>query len=431
MIALRTSLVGDGQVSSPPKRRSKLANARAQQIGLRDATDAYLGYVYQSHYALLTLLSANDDESVAMETFDDFVLEGKIETLHQLKHSLRSARPLTITDERWWRTLAIWIPHYRMSPGRYVLVTCAPVLFGDPLEALTDARDRIGIRDALLTEVERVRGARTKAEARGKTPPHARRFESIIAFSKLAPARQLDILERISIHPRALSIAEIPERIAAMLAPVTLPEVRGRVVGRLIEWWDRQVLLALLNERTRSIHKAEVQEHLFSLIEQHGSRSLPDDFSDREPPPEELEWGGGLVDQMQFVGAGEARIIRGLTAHWRATRQRERWLSDDVSVRGELTDFDNRLRRTWRDLHGPMVDDTANATEMEKRKAGLHLLDWSHSKAFQEIRPLRPDAPHDFVTQGSYQLLASVGDVGWHPAFAKLLRVRRKERKAS
>jgi hypothetical protein len=184
----------------------------------------------------------------------------------------------------------------------------------------------------------------------------------------------------------------------------------------------------MLERLPRTIQKAELQQQVSSLIADHRSTALPNDFGSVDPPKEELLWQGRLVEQMNLVEAGEARIVRGLEAHWRATRQRARWLEDDISVGSQLAAYDQRLFRAWRDRHGPMKDDCANAPSDQKKSHGRRLLDWSHAEAHREIAPVRPDAPTDFLAQGTLQSLANDGKIGWHPDYVELSQRQRKRR---
>jgi hypothetical protein len=405
-----------------------MRKAKSDQLALTDASASYLGYAYQGLYALLVLLDAGDDESVAVETRDDVLLSGNRETLHQLKHALKDPRPLTHRDEGWWKTMAIWAEHYRNTPGHYVFVTASPVALGDPLQELASTGSRLELRLSLAKEVARVEADRARATKRGASLPHQRRYRGIAAFRDLGPARQRDLLSRTTLHARAETIGDLPTMVGKRLQAAVLPEIRERVVERLIEWWDRRVLLALMGKRERFIPKAELQEQVAAIISQHRPYSLPDDYGPLEPPKEELDWKGTMVDQMRLVEAGDSRILRGLEAHWRATRQRERWLQEDISISGLLDEFDGRLARAWRDRHAPLKDDCKGRDDAHKVKCGRDLLDWSHLEAFKSVKPLRPEAPHDFLTQGTFQVLAQAKTVGWHPEYLELLRSLKRKR---
>jgi hypothetical protein len=52
-------------------------------------------------------------------------------------------------------------------------------------------------------------------------------------------------------------------------------------VERLLEWWDRQVILSMLNRRDRKISKAELLAQIERLIIEHSNRGLPDDVAGR------------------------------------------------------------------------------------------------------------------------------------------------------
>ncbi|MCC7168725.1 MAG: hypothetical protein IT565_14260 [Rhodospirillales bacterium] len=198
-----------------------------------------------------------------------------------------------------------------------------------------------------------------------------------------------------------------------------------------MEWWGRRVILGLSGELSRQIPKTEYLERLSGLISQHSSDALPNDYGEADAPEDRLEWDSPMVDQMVLVGAGRARIARALGAHWRAAQQRERWVAEDISVGAQLQAYDGRLVRAWRDLHAPMCDDCEGKPEGQKIERGRELLDWSHTEAHLRLPPVRPSAPNDFITQGTYQILAADESVGWHPEFKRLLKETRKHRRKS
>jgi hypothetical protein len=409
---------------------ARSAKVKDIQLSLTDATASYLGYAYQGLYALLILLEAEDGESVSVETADDVVLSGKWETLYQLKQTRDNPRQLNIRDEGLWKTLAIWVEHYRSRPGQYAFITSAPISFGDPLQVLSTDADRTDLLDALVAEAGRVETERATATQRGAKLPHQRRARGVQAFRMLGRSQQADLLRRIHIHSQAGSIDDIPTKVEKHLRPTVLLEIRNKLVERLIEWWDRQVVLALIGKRARQIDKTELQEHLSDLIAQHRSGGLPDDYGLLDPPEEELEWDSTMVDQMRLVNAGESRILRGLEAHWRAIRQRNRWIEDNVSIVSALKEYDAHLVRNWRARHGPMTDDCRDKDAAVKVSMGRLLLDWSHLEAYNTVPPIRSEAPHEYLAQGTYQMLAQEKSVGWHPDFQQLLRAMGR-RKAS
>jgi len=200
-----------------------------------------------------------------------------------------------------------------------------------------------------------------------------------------------------------------------------MADVRTKITERLIEWWDRQVVLSLLDKRQRWLSKMELLAHIEQLIISHSSRGLPDDVANQMPPDLEAEMTGMMVRQINLVSGGTSRIKRAAVARWRVRTQREKWLNDDFALAAELDDFDIKLIERWNDRFGPMKDDCYSVEVAEHSKKGLELLDWSHQEAHKDVPPIRPLFTAEFLVQGSYQQLADGCQVGWHPKYVTLL----------
>jgi hypothetical protein len=394
-------------VSGPQSQRSS-----------NDATDAYLGYAFQGLYALIVLLDAGDAEAVSVESQDDVVLAGAEPRLHQLKHSVNEPRPLALKSDAWWKTIAIWVDSFRSTPSRYCLITVARILEHDPLEALTiPGSHREALRDAMVTEAQRVTAKREAARSKNSTLPFQDRAAGCATFLGLSASEQIALLNRVTIQPRSFNIADVPAEVARRLQNAVATGFRALVTERLIEWWDRRVAFALLKQRSREITKHELLVHLQELISQHRATSMTDDFSMRKPDPADLAAETMLERQILLVNGGRSRIDRAQLARWRAREQRKKWMGEDVSLATVLQDYDDRLREAWSDRHGPMCDDCKGQSDEVQCTLGRQLLDWTHEKAHQQLPPPRPDWQQPFYMQGTYQQLADELKVGWHPHF--------------
>ncbi len=389
------------------------------------ADDSYLGYVYQGLYALVLLLDAQDEESVSVETADDVLLEGREPCLHQLKHSVKVPKALSVKNDGLWKTIGVWaVGLSTATVRRFVFVTCAPVAKGDALDALVTPGAADGRNEAvraLKAEAARVVKAVEDARANGKALPYKTRLPGCSAFLALTPDQQRQFVERLTIKPDSFTARDIDGEVDKRLRHCLLPAIRGQVARRLIEWWDRQVTLALLKDRSTAITKAELQQRLHQLIAEHGEHGLPDDFGDKEPPDHSLELGGPMQAQIELVRGGQRRLHRAARVRWQARKQRERWMHDDIVSAAFLQKFNDRLTKAWRDRHGPMCDDFRGECEDKLCEEGLKLLDWSHHNAPQEIAPPRRDWTNPYLVQGSYQQMAEELQVGWHPEYAKRL----------
>jgi hypothetical protein len=221
--------------------------------------------------------------------------------------------------------------------------------------------------------------------------------------------------------PDSFTAVDVPKEVAHRLQYCVPPKVRGAVVERLIEWWDRQVVLSLLDQRSRFLTKFELQARLQELIVEHSLVGLPDEYGDKKPDSVAAETGPVMEQQIIWVKGGNARIQRAAIARWRARNQRDKWLDGDFAAAAELANFDRRLVDTWWGHFGPIKEDCEGRPDDICRTLGLELLEWSHFAALNEIPPIRPHAPHSYIVQGSLQQLAEEGTVGWHPRYKELL----------
>src|SRR5207248_200498 len=91
----------------------------------------------------------------------------------------------------------------------------------------------------------------------------------------------------------------------------------------------------------------------------------------------------------------------------------------------QLNKFDQKLIDAWGDLHGPMCDDMAGASEQDKQRRGCQILDWSHEEASAMLMKVGSKAAPAFLVQGTFQQLADDRSVGWHPDYEALLPKRK------
>lgn len=394
-----------------------------------NATDAALGYYYQGMYALSLLLNANDDACVSIETADDVTLEDGMTHLHQLKHSLCPTSPLTISTDAFWKTLKVWSDNSRSPNERLILATCATIGVDCPLQELTskEVPRSKQVIDFVSNEAIRVRIARDKAKKAGQPLPYEKRAPGCEAWLALENDSQQMFLDRVLLVPSIPNAADIPNTISTQLRSAVRPEVRSQLVERLLEWWDRQVVLSMLRKRDRRLSKLELQSQIGNLIIEHSEFSLPVDFARLKPEDLKAEMTGVMVEQIELVDGGESRTTRAAIARWRVRVQREKWLNDNFAIATELDAFDSLLVERWQDRHGPMQDDCKGRCEEECSRRGRELLDWSHLTAHTESISIRPMFSHEFLVQGTYQQLSDEKRVGWHPNYLALLRLGRKE----
>jgi hypothetical protein len=390
-----------------------------------------VGYYHQGLYALVVLLDSGDSASVSIETADDVVRHDTITSLHQLKHSLGTPPSLTVKNDGLWNTIGFWGDGPFDGSLEFVFVTCASISLGSELETLKNKdSDRKALLLALEDEANRVTDERKAAKDSGKQLPYADRGSSCSKFLHLSATDRRRLVELMQITPDSFTAADVPAQVENRLRNCVDPNSRAHVVERLIEWWDRQVVLSILGKRARRLSKLELQLRVHELLVEHSAKSLPNLFQDSEPESISDEIGTIMEQQIHWVKGGRTRIKRAAIARWRARNQRAQWIDGDFAAASELDLFDMRLLKAWSDRFHPMQEDCENLGEEECCRQGLQLLEWSHFDAHDAVPQLREQAPHSYIVQGSLQQLAEQGNVGWHPSYDQKLALHKAEKGA-
>lgn len=392
---------------------------------LQSAVPSAVGYYYQGMYALVVLCDGSDSASVSVETDDDVVLNDSVKTLIQLKHSLGEKSSLSITDVGLWKAIRNWSGRPHDGTELFIFVTRAPVPNDSILSPLLrEGSQRGKVLKELVDEATRVLDERTAAQTAGKkTLPHEYRAKGCETFLALPPKRQKELIRLIRILPQTTNATDIPDLLAERLGNCIMPSVRMVIIERLIQWWDREIVLSLLGKRAREIEKQELLSTLNRFIVENGEENLPDDFSPLKPTSLKDGMDRFMAKQIEWVNGGNSRLNRAALARWRARSQREAWMKSDVAIVRELKLYDDHLVESWKERFGPAKDDCKDSDDATLCKVGLALLDWSHLNAPNDIRPIRRLWAHSYLIQGSYQQLAEQGDVGWHPDYEAKYKV--------
>jgi hypothetical protein len=397
-----------------------------QTSGTHSAEAAALGFWYQAFYALLTLVTlTTDDAAIGIEQLDDVELKADRQNLlFQLKHSINAApAPITIKSPPLWRTMKVWIdvlPSLTLAETTLHLVTVGGIRPDSPLLALTSAEaDRSDLVAAMTSEAERVMEARDAAAKANKKLPYADRVDGCIAFLGLTEAERLNLLRRAQIRPDSPTVAQVEQKIAEHFHFV-LPEHRAAVAGRLVEWWDRQIVYSLCGERERVITRAELQSQIMAIVADLEQGKLAPEF-ETVSHPKEYQPDGMLARQIELVKGKPFDLDRAIREEWKAREQRARWLDGNPAMATKIIEYDHVLHEHWSDRHAEIVDECAALEDDEKCASGLKLLRWTHNEAPTTVRPIAEGWGAAYYVRGSYQVLAINLKVGWHPEYEKLL----------
>jgi hypothetical protein len=382
------------------------------------AVDSNLGFAHQTLSALTLLLNARDDESVTLELTDDVTVHHASpdelpDTRHQISHTMSEApAELTLKSVKLWKTIGIWAAEYD-EKAHYVLVTCAPIC--QELKCLTYNSDRSPLQTLLEAEA-----ARVVQEHDQKLHKHQDRAPGCKAFLSLDIKVREALMSRIFLYAESPNITHIDGVLDNLLKNLATPEKRHLIIVRLREFWFNRVTKSLSGELLRRITKRELQQRIEEIHNEVTGPGLPDNFGDLKPPADS-ETPDMMRKQIELVDGGARRITRARKVRWQSRNQRQRWMDEKVTFWAQLDKFDQKLIDAWSDRHGPMCDDTAAASETEKRLRGCEILDWTHNDAPSTLIQVGTKVAPNFLVQGTFQQLADERRVGWHPDYETLL----------
>ncbi len=400
---------------------------KAGQGGAHAAGAAALGFYYQALFALVTLIAqTTDDAAVVVERLDDVELNVDGNTmLYQLKHSLvETPPPVTLASRALWKTIKVWIdtlPLLTLSETTLWLVAVGSIPDASPLKTLLEASsDRAELLKAMQEEAERVVDERAAAKQAGKKLPHEDRAAGCEAFLALGATDQQNLLRRMRVQHDSPTIDKIEEMVAAHLTLLPM-EHRLSVAGRLVEWWDRQVMYSLCAKRERVLTRVELQHQITSFISDiEESRLVPNFMT--ATPPEDYQPDGMLTRQIQLVDGGKSDLTVAIREEWRAREQRSKWLNANPAMASTINDYDIQLQEKWWDRHMQMTEECSALEDEVKRESGLKLLRWAHHEAPGAVPPLSQGWSGHYYVSGSFQVLAIDLKVGWHPDYRELLK---------
>lgn len=390
------------------------------------AKDAALGFRYQGLYALLTLWNSQDDNaSVLFETLDDVVFStsGQL-LLEQLKHSLANKpSPVTIKSTALWKTLKAWVdvlPDVDVHQTRFNLVTVADIDGASELELLlSEGSDRSSLIAALDAEAERVLKDREQARNADKKLPHAERYAGCEAFLRLGDDQKRGLINKVSLKPGQDNISSIEKALARSFKSLP-PNMREQVAARMIEWWDRQVLLLFCSLRKAPLSRFDVQQYFVQTVGELQRGELSSSLATAHPPsthqPHSM-----IGRQIALVEGGERLLNRAILEEWRARETRAIWANDNPASRDKIHTYDQRLTEEWADRHAELCENVTNLCDDDHIAQGCDLLKWAHEGAPRDLEPISPEVAAPFYIRGSYQVLSTTGIVGWHPHYRRLL----------
>lgn len=384
-----------------------------------------LGYIYQPRLALLQLLQLPEDTAVFIEKDDDldFAAKDGRKSLASLKHKAVGDR-LTDLSTDFWKSVRIWLARYKRdgrsaSNLRFFLFTTGAVSDDSFLVRFVPTQDGGSGGSVPLAELAETALAKSTSELIGTIATE---------FNALTEDEKQDFLSRIQILDGTPRIEDIPTIVKDRHMRSIRREYREFVFERLEGWWNDAIIRQLTGLADEGVFGYEVSDKLSALADEYKSDSLPITFRGKEPAGEiDTENDPRLfVVQLREIGISSARIRNAILDYYRAFEQRSAWARENLLVRGEIEEYEDRLIDEWSRYKDVVFEElNDNSAEDALQQAGKELYRWADQQSgnYDSLR-IRARVTEPYVTRGAFHILANVAPepkVYWHPRFLERL----------
>lgn len=383
------------------------------------AKEPSLGYFYQIKYALLILLNSSkelNNVKLRLENLDDVEIEDINSTqLFQTKLHIKNKANLTDSSVDFWKTIRIWSEHILnglidLESTIFNLVTTENV---PPTSILYKFKNNFYI-DSEVTEImQRLDQITLESTNQTNKPGYT-------AFQKLGIEQKKILIKKIKIIDNSIDIEDIANSIKKELVLSTYPNHLDAFVEILEGWWFKKSI-ENLTEKIDHIEAIELQMKIASIRDSFQADNLPIHFSEQlEITDAEVDThkNKAFIKQLELIQikSSSKTVKRAISDFRRAFEQRSKWLRLDLLNPDEEEDYDKRLKDYWLNIFDIMCDEADEKSIEEIQLLGKNFYLSQFATNCPQIK-IREKFNEDFLTRGSYQILADSKKVGWHPNY--------------
>ena len=383
------------------------------------AKEPSLGYFYQIKYALLILLTHSkelDNPKVRIENLDDIEIED-INTLQLLQTKLHIKNKANLTDASvdFWKTIRIWSEYINngtidLDSTIFNLITTEEIPNSSILHKF---KNNITL-DSEVAEVITVLD-KIAIDSTNKTNEKA-----YIAYQNLSIENKKNLIKRIRILDNSIGITEINDKIKRELIFSTYPNTIDAFLEILEGWWFRKSI-DNLTLNIDSISSSELQLKIANISDSFQADNLPNHFPVQlEITDEDVEnlKERNFLKQLELIKikANSKTLKLAISDFRRAFEQRSKWLRLHLLNPDEEEEYDLKLHDYWKNIFDIMSDEAENKSLDELTDLGKGFYLEQFAKTCPQIK-IREKFNQDYLTRGSYQILADSKKIGWHPNF--------------
>ncbi|GCE09481.1 ABC-three component system protein [Dictyobacter aurantiacus] len=383
------------------------------------AQDPALGYLFQIRYALLFLLEAREDGQefeLAIENLDDIdiVKDGNELKLIQIKLH-RNPDFLTDACSDLWKTIRIWctnLKNKKIQLENVVLTILTTGIAPNGSIANMLRPKPFGNRD-VDTAVEKLIHIANTSKSQTNQGAYA-------IFTSLSKEEQTALVEKIQVLDGSPGILDLRKKTLNILTCAARKEYVEAVYEHIVGRWDDLVIRHLYERSSNYISYKELSNMIDDIREQYYRDSLPIHFPrsvqiDQNELNEDQRM---FIEQLKLVKIGQKRVNHAISDFYRSSRQRSKWIRDLSIPISELELYDEKLYYEWERIFATMEEDLEYETVEEVLiKEGRNLYEDMMRLNFH----IRVRCTEEFITRGSYHMLANQLRLGWHLNFKVLL----------
>ena len=373
------------------------------------APGPYLGFALQPVRLCFHLLTCPAGAKVSLEHLDDVAIhypDGNV-TLEQTKSALKQ-NPLANWADEFWKAVANWldgIASGQLTAGksRFQLYVTPPRQ-GDWAQALSDAATEAAVEAVLAT----IKATHAKLKKPKGCEANLQCFLKASAESRNAVITRFKLLTEDTDPVDALR-----DLIKTSVAPELVDHLCHSAIGMAKEQADRLI---------RAAQPALVDGDAFkaTFIAFVRKINIPGLLSSFTPAPPDTEVSAVLyarpnfIRQLEIIDAAEQDRVRAVSDFLRTSADKSAWAEQGLVFEGSLTEWDDFLVGRHGLISGEVADLHAEKDAAFRGRT-------AYRKCAQLQAPLEGRAVPGHFVHGSFNALADVLRLGWHPDYQSLL----------
>jgi len=385
------------------------------------AKEPSLGYFYQIKYALLILLTHSrelDNPKIRIENLDDIEIED-VNTLHLLQTKLHIKNKANLTDASvdFWKTIRIWSEHINnnlidLDTTIFNLITTEEI-------PTTSLLFKFKSNKTLDREVLDIIKSLDKISLESSNKTNGKAY---LAYQSLSVENKKNLIKRIRILDNSIGIIEIDNKIKKELIYSTYPSSLDAFLEILDGWWFAKSIENLTSQ-IDFISSSELQLKIANISESFQADNLPNHFPVQlEITDEDVESlkERTFLKQLELIKiqSNSKTLKRAISDFRRAFEQRSKWLRLHILNPDEEEQYDVKLYDYWKNIFDIMCDESEEKDIDELIELGKGFYIEQFAKSCPQIK-IREKFNEDYLTRGSYHMLADSKKIGWHPNYEK------------